>query len=100
MITEKDRIAEQGIAKVVHKKGKETMADLIRTEAKRFDGFCCSSMPYSCFINEAYAYFVKFLKPEADRLKIDRTANDRTVISIKPLKGSRCRKVQKIMLWK
>lgn len=75
---------------------KETMADVLVREARELGGLVYCSKPYPCALTEALTTFKKYDAP--DKLDIER-ADGKTVIKIKPLKGSRKRKPYVIMLW-
>ena len=75
-----------------------TLADLLYAEAKRFDSFVYSSFPYSCGMTEALGYARKCAMPSKCQLKIEHEPA-RTIITIKPLKGSGRRKPLVIRLW-
>lgn len=75
------------------------------------NGFVYCSQPYSCGVNEAIAHLAKYdgfifpagVMANSDTSKCGRatiTRTDReTVISVKPLKGSRARKPWTLKLW-
>jgi hypothetical protein len=75
-----------------------SLADVIKEEAQRLDGFVYSSFPYSCGLTEALTHAARYSKPTNGQLSIERQASA-TTIQIKPRKGSRRRKLLTIRLW-
>jgi len=74
----------------------KTLADLLVEEAKNLDGFVYSSYPYSCGLDEAKKHAARYAAPQNPTI----TREDKKItIEIKPLKGSRKRKLLKIKLW-
>jgi len=72
------------------------MAEFIRKEAKRLDGYVYCSYPYSCGLNEAIASFEGFTVPK----HMDVTRGEKeTMIKLKPLKRTGRRKLLIIRLW-
>lgn len=75
----------------------KTLADLLRVESKHVNGgYCYSTFPYSCGIEEALTYAKGYRAPHNPT--ITRGDNEVT-IEIKPLKGSGKRKPMVIKLW-
>lgn len=74
----------------------KTLADLIAEEAKNLDGFVYSSYPYSCGIDEAKIHAARYAAPQKSTITRE---EKKITIEIKPLKGSRKRKLLTIKLW-
>ena len=74
------------------------LSDLLREEAQRFDNIVYFSKPYSCAMEEALSYFKNYTMPKEDQYTIDRSTSQ-TVVSLKPMKGSRKRKLYTIVMW-
>ena len=74
-----------------------TLADLLKLEAKNVNnGFCYSTYPYPCFINEALTYAKHLKAPHNPTIT---RVEGLVTIEIKPLKGSGKRKPLIIKLW-
>lgn len=73
------------------------LIELLRDEVSRLGGLCYFDKPYLCCSQEALGYFDKILYPH-NRIEILRDDKS-TVISIKPIKGSRKRKPMIIKMW-
>ena len=78
----------------------KSMVELLTEETNRLEGkgMVYFSKPYSCCYEEAMNYFRGFEAPNPETYTIERT-DKQTTISIKPLKGSRKRKLFVIKLW-
>lgn len=76
---------------------KNTLATLLMEEAKRFNGFCYCSFPYSCGLPEATTYAKEYAYPKT--FTVDKENEKMTKIIIPPMKGSGKRKNFVITLW-
>lgn len=81
----------------------KTLADLLKQEAAYVNnGFCYSTFPYACCMDEAITHSKHLAAPPASRLTITRTDDDKkkeSKIEIKPIPGSRKRKPMVITLY-
>jgi hypothetical protein len=78
-------------------KVQRTLANLLEDESNRFNGFCYSTFPFSCFIAESLTHANHYQFPANPVI----TREDRkTTILIPPIKGSRARKPLSITLWR
>ena len=80
---------------------KTTLADLLKQEAQKVNnGFCYSTYPYPCFIEEALSHARHYQSPGNPTIThTDDGKLIKTVISIPPMKGSYKRKPFNITLY-
>ena len=80
----------------------QTMAELIKKEADELENktgkMCYFSKPYPCARDECLMYFEKWGIPKHGQMTIEREET-KTVISLKPIKGSGKRKLFTIKIW-
>jgi hypothetical protein len=79
----------------------KTLADLLKAEAKHVNnGFCYSTYPYACCIDEALIDAKRYKAPTNPTItRIDNDKITETTIELKPLPGSRKRKPFTITLY-
>lgn len=81
----------------------ESLAGFLLEESKNVNkGFCYYSYPWNCCRDEMITYARHFPQPKEGEYRITRNETDKlieSVVEIKPPKGSRKRKWQKIVLW-
>jgi len=80
----------------------QTMADIIKKEAtelsEKTGKYPYFSQPYSCAMEECLSYFEKWGTPAPGQMTIEHEET-RTLINLKPLKGSGKRKLFTIKIW-
>ena len=78
----------------------KTMAKFLSDLAKEHFGtdYVYCNQPYSCMLSEANNTFNKYNVPSEKQMSINKTEKS-IDITIKPLKGSRKRKLYQIRLW-